>query len=232
VRGGCAQREETTRRWKTDGRLTWSDVDGTPRRRAGRRHTTSCLSRRRRPLALRPPSAALSLPSSSMTAWYARNSMSFAMISQISQVASSAVCRLAPPSTSSVLACPSSASIRASLPCSRMGGANSLHLVVSSPSTFFHPSVLPGLQPGPPARAACPDCALRTTCAQLSTIPTQHLLPVVSLCFRRTCTRPHTRVSTRGRARTSKPRQRSTSERRFLNKPICAGRRPIRGGAR
>jgi hypothetical protein len=102
-----------------------------------RRHTTLCLFRRRRPLALRPPSAALSLLSSAITAWCARSLMPLAVIIPFSQLPTSVVRRRVPSSTSSGLACPSSVSTRASLPCSRMGGANSSDLLASSPFTFF-----------------------------------------------------------------------------------------------
>jgi hypothetical protein len=72
--GRCAQRRKRTR--TTEQRRNTDVVATSTVRRTGGpglRHTTLCLFRRRRPLALRPPSAALSLPSSGITAWYAQS---------------------------------------------------------------------------------------------------------------------------------------------------------------
>jgi hypothetical protein len=114
--GRSAQRRKRTRTTE-QRRNTHVVATSTVRRTGGsvRRHTSLCFSRRRRPLALRPRSAAPSLPSSAIAAWCAHPLMSSAAISQSSQLASSVVRRLVPPSPSSTLACPSSISIRASL---------------------------------------------------------------------------------------------------------------------
>jgi hypothetical protein len=112
--GRSAQRRKRTR---SDG-TTHVVATSTVRRTGGsvRRHTSLCFSRRRRPLALRPPSAAPSLPSLGIMAWCAQSLRPFAAIMQYSQLLSFVVRRLAPPSPSSTLACPSTISMRAFLP--------------------------------------------------------------------------------------------------------------------